>query len=183
MAYRAAKTNAKAAVTKARHEACNDLYKQPDTCEGAAAIYSIARARKRATEDITIVKTIKDRYGKLLRDDKEVKERWREYFSSLLNAENKRDHCPPVLPTAGPIPLFREEEVEKALKKMHTSKVPGPDEIPVEAWKACGQVAIKWLTTYFNEILKQSKMPDTWRRSKIVPIYKQKGDMQACENY
>uniref|UniRef100_A0A914XIS3 Reverse transcriptase domain-containing protein n=1 Tax=Plectus sambesii TaxID=2011161 RepID=A0A914XIS3_9BILA len=182
-AYRTAKTNAKAAVAKARHEACNNLYKQLDTQEGAAAIYRIARARKRATEDITIIKTIKDRYGKPLWDDKEVKERWRDYFSSLLNAENERDQCPPELPTAGPIPLIREEEVEKALKKTHTSKAPGPDEIPVEAWKACGQVAIKWLTAYFNKILKQGKMPDAWRRSEIVPIYKQKGDMQACENY
>uniref|UniRef100_A0A914WJ69 Reverse transcriptase domain-containing protein n=1 Tax=Plectus sambesii TaxID=2011161 RepID=A0A914WJ69_9BILA len=182
-AYRAAKTNTKAAVAKARHKACNNLYKQLNTQEGAAAIYRIARARKRATEDITIVKTIKDCNGKPLQDNKEVKERWSEYFSSLLNAKNKRAQCPPVLPTAGPIPLIREEEVEKALKKMHTSKAPGPDEIPVEAWKACGQVAIKWLTAYFNEILKQGKMPDAWRRSEIVPIYNQKGNVQACENY
>ena len=34
----------------------------------------------------------------------------------------------------------------------------------------------------FNRILETDKMPDEWRESVLVPIYK-KGDVQSCTNY
>ena len=40
-----------------------------------------------------------------------------------------------------------------------------------------------WLTKLFNEILRSKKMPDDWRKSTLVPIYKNKGDIQNCANY
>ena len=46
-----------------------------------------------------------------------------------------------------------------------------------------GEKDIAWLTKLFNAILKSKKMPDEWRKSTLVPIYKNKGDVQNCENY
>ena len=40
-----------------------------------------------------------------------------------------------------------------------------------------------WLTKLFNEILRSKKMSDEWRKSTLVPIYKDKGDIQNCANY
>jgi hypothetical protein len=44
-------------------------------------------------------------------------------------------------------------------------------------------VAIVWLTKLFNFIFRSNKMPDEWRRSILVPIFKNKGDVQSCNNY
>ena len=36
---------------------------------------------------------------------------------------------------------------------------------------------------FFNKILQGTRMPDEWRKSIIVPFYKNKGDIQSCNNY
>jgi len=59
----------------------------------------------------------------------------------------------------------------------------GPDGIPIEAWKHLGELAVKFLTTQFNNILKNEEIPEEWRKSVLVPIYKNKGETQECGNY
>jgi hypothetical protein len=58
-----------------------------------------------------------------------------------------------------------------------------PDMIPIEVWRTLRDVAIVWLTTLFNFIFQSNKMPDEWRRNILVPIFKNKGDVQSCTNY
>jgi hypothetical protein len=59
----------------------------------------------------------------------------------------------------------------------------GPDVIPIEVWRSFRDVAIVCLNKLFNLIFRSNKMPDEWRRSILVPIFKNKGDMQSCTNY
>ncbi|XP_076892962.1 uncharacterized protein LOC143544855 [Bidens hawaiensis] len=66
---------------------------------------------------------------------------------------------------------------------MGRAKAVGLDNIPIEVWKCLGEEGVMWLTTLFNTILKTEKMPDQWRSSVVVPIYKNKGDAQCCSNY
>jgi Reverse transcriptase (RNA-dependent DNA polymerase) len=73
--------------------------------------------------------------------------------------------------------------VKEALKKMKIGKALGPDDIPIEIWRCLGDIAIVWLTKLFNTIFRSNKMPDEWRRSILVPIFKNKGDIQSCTNY
>ena len=40
-----------------------------------------------------------------------------------------------------------------------------------------------WLTRLFNKILMTKKMADEWRRSVVLPIYKNKGEIQNCTDY
>jgi hypothetical protein len=82
-----------------------------------------------------------------------------------------------------PIPAITKAEVENALHKMKIGKAVGPDGIPAEAWKAWGITSITWLTSLFNKILESGRMPDAWRSSTIVPIYKKKGNIQQCGSY
>lgn len=86
-------------------------------------------------------------------------------------------------PVSGPNQAITRVEVESVLKKTKNRKAVGPNQIPAEVWKACGAFSITWLTVLFNRILVKGKMPDTWRRSVIVPIYKQKGNVQQCGSY
>jgi len=52
-----------------------------------------------------------------------------------------------------------------------------------EVWRCLGENGISWLTKLFDVVLKSKKMPDAWRKSILIPIYKNKGDIQNCANY
>jgi hypothetical protein len=69
------------------------------------------------------------------------------------------------------------------LKRMNGGKVMGPDGIPIEVWRSLGDIEIVWLTKLFYLIFRSNKMPDEWRRSILVPIFKNKGDVQSYTNY
>ena len=75
------------------------------------------------------------------------------------------------------------EEVKEALRKMKNGKAVDPDNIPVEVWKSLGEDGVVWLTDFFNVIFTTAKMPQKWRHSTIIPLYKNKGDAQDCNNY
>ena len=59
----------------------------------------------------------------------------------------------------------------------------GTDELPVEVWICMGEMWIKFLARLFNRLLMGERMPKEWRRSVLIPIYKNKGDAKCCENY
>ena len=66
------------------------------------------------------------------------------------------------------------EEVRTGLRMMKKGKAQGPDDIPVEAWIVLGNKSVEFLVNFFNRCLKGEKMPDEWRRSMLVPLYKGK---------
>ena len=61
-------------------------------------------------------------------------------------------------------------------------KAVGPDDLPVKSWKCLEELVIDFLTRLFNKILEDKRMPDEWR-SVLVPIFKNKGDVQSCSSY
>ena len=182
-----AKKAAKRAVGEARGRAYEDLYQRLGTKEGERDIYKMAKIRERKTRDIGQVKCIKDGAGQLLVKDEEIKHRWREYFDKLFNGENEsstielNDSFDET--SMRFVRRIQESEVKEALKRMKGGKAMGPDCIPIEVWKGLGDIAIVWLTKLFNLIFRANKMPEEWRRSILVPIFKNKGDVQSCTNY
>jgi len=60
---------------------------------------------------------------------------------------------------------------------MKSGKAVGPDDLPIEVWRCIGEVGVQWLTRLFNRIFETRKMPNVWRHSVVVPIYKNKGDI------
>jgi hypothetical protein len=63
----------------------------------------------------------------------------------------------------------------EALKRMEGGKVMGPDGIFIEVWRSFRNVAIVWFIKLFNLIFRSNKMPDEWRQSILVSIFKNKG--------
>ena len=75
------------------------------------------------------------------------------------------------------------EEIRTGLRKMKKGKAQGPDDIPVELWIALRNKCVEFLVNFFNRLLQGKKMPDEWRRSVLVPLYKGKGHIKECGNY
>ncbi|VDP34157.1 unnamed protein product [Heligmosomoides polygyrus] len=90
--------------------------------------------------------------GRVLRKPVEVRKRWEEYFRELLNEEFARREVQEEQPTEGPIPSWTQEEVRSAIGKMKLGKAPGPNGVPVEAWKILGNCGVNWLTQFFNRV-------------------------------
>ena len=66
---------------------------------------------------------------------------------------------------------------------MKRGKGVGPDLIPVEAWLALGGEGNRLLTRFVNKIMSEERIPEEWRESTVIPIFKEKGDVQDCKNY
>ena len=79
--------------------------------------------------------------------------------------------------------MITKDEIKEALKKMAKGKAVGPDQIPVKVWKFMGEVGLEWLTELFNVIFRTAKMPREWGASTVIPLYKNKGDIQDCNNF
>lgn len=185
--YNAAKKKAKKSVSEARGKAYENLYHRLDTKEGEKDVYKIAKLRERKTRDLNQVKCIKDETGRLLVKDHEIKDRWSEYFDNLFNRENEssKTELDASLDDMSRrfVRKIQKSEVKEALKRMKVGKAVGPDNIPIEVWRYLGEVGLVWLTKLFNHIFQSNKMPDEWRKSILVPIFKNKGDIQSCTNY
>ncbi|KAK3543539.1 hypothetical protein QTP70_023870, partial [Hemibagrus guttatus] len=182
--YKELQRRVKREVSKAKQKAYDELYTRLDTREGEKDLYRLARQRDRDGKDVQQVRVIKDRDLRVLTSEESVQRRWKEYFEELMNEENEREkRVEGVNSVEQKVDKIRKDEVRKALKRMKSGKAVGPDNIPVEVWKCLGEAAVEFLTSLFNRVLESERMPEEWRRSVLVPIFKNKGDVQSCSNY
>ncbi|KAK3517060.1 hypothetical protein QTP86_004225 [Hemibagrus guttatus] len=182
--YKEFQRRVKREVSKAKQKAYDELYTRLDTREGEKDLYRLARQRDRDGKDVQQVRVIKDRDGRVLTSEESVQRRWKEYFEELMNEENEREkRVEGVNSVEQEVDKIRKDEVRKALKRMKSGKAVGPDDIPVEVWKCLGEAAVEFLASLFNRVLESERMPEEWRRSVLVPIFKNKGDVQSCSNY
>ncbi|KAK3530329.1 hypothetical protein QTP86_023938, partial [Hemibagrus guttatus] len=182
--YKELQRRVKREVSKAKQKAYDELYTRLDTRDGEKDLYRLARQRDRDGKDVQQVRVIKDRDGRVLTSEESVQRRWKEYFEELMNEENEREkRVEGVNSVEQKVDKIRKDEVRKALKRMKSGKAVGPDDIPVEVWKCLGEAAVEFLASLFNRVLESERMPEEWRRSVLVPIFKNKGDVQSCSNY
>ncbi|KAK3550062.1 hypothetical protein QTP86_019161, partial [Hemibagrus guttatus] len=182
--YKESQRKVKREVSKAKQKAYDELYTRLDTREGEKDLYRLARQRDRDRKDVQQVRVIKDRDGRVLTSEESVQRRWKEYFEELMNEENEMEkRGEGVNSVEQKVDKIRKDEVRKALKRMKSGKAVGPDDIPVEVWKCLGEAAVEFLTSLFNRALESERMPEEWRRSVLVPIFKNKGYVQSSSNY
>jgi hypothetical protein len=185
--YKVTKNTAKRAVSEARSQMYDGLYQQLGMKEEEKDIYRMAKSWERKMKDIIKVKCIKDVIERLLTKDEDIKNRWREYLNKLFNEDSGSSSIELEISSDDLNRQFvrriQESEIKDALKRMKGGKTMGLDGIPIEMWRTLGDVAIVWLTKLFNLIFRSNKMPDKWRQSILVPIFKNKGDVQSCTNY
>ena len=117
-------------------------------------------------------------------DDLKSLERWREYYQKLMNEENPRQgRNEQQAEVEDDITEITTAEIEMALRNMKHWKATGLDNLPVEVWKSLGRTGVNFLKEAFNKITDEEEIPDIWRKSILIPIYKSKRDIMNCGNY
>ena len=181
--YKRAKGAAKKVVARVKAEAIEELCANLETSAGQKDIYRIAAARDRVGKVIGQMRTIKSATGDVLMRDEDIRERWGQYFSWLMNEENPRVETEERETNQGLTAPINEAQTERALKGMKSGKAAGSDDIPAEVWKFLGWYGVVTLCKLFNSIMITETIPSAWRDSVLVPIFKEKGDIQECKNY
>ena len=180
--YKEKKSKAKKAVAMVKRCAYDNF--ALETKEGEKELYRLARQRDRAEKDVQHTRVLKDENSNVMVNSEAVLKRWKEYFEKLMNKENDRESRTEEAEVVNQeVNCVSREEVKNALRKMKKGKAVGPDELPVEVWKCIGEMGIKFLIRMFNRLLMSERMPKEWRRSVLIPIYKNKGDAQSCGKY
>ncbi|XP_009757626.2 uncharacterized protein LOC107803948 [Nicotiana tabacum] len=152
-------------------------------------LFELAKARERKDRDLYQVRCIKDEEGRVLIEEAQIKQMWQSYFHRLLNKEGDKNIVLGEMGHSESQQDFRYyrrikvDEVVEAMRKMSRGKVIGLDEIQVELWRYVGKAGLEWLTELFNVIFKTKRMSDEWMCSTIIPLYKNKGDIQNYNNY
>lgn len=80
------------------------------------------------------------------------------------------------------IPSFSQDEILTALKQIKPKMTTGPDDIPAFIVRDCAQILAPPLTVLINLCLKYSIFPNSWKISKVCPVYK-KGNQCDIVNF
>jgi len=116
-------------------------------------------------------------------DDKGIKDSWKEYMEKLMNEENEWDHKISAEVKEGPAYCIRMAEVRAVLKKMKRHKAPGLSVLVAEMIQATGDIGTRWILDLCNGTVKEGSIPEDWKSSVVLPIYKGKGDPMECGSY
>lgn len=128
---------------------------------------------------------IKDKGGRILTEIEEIMPRWKEYFQNILEGTEIEDN---VMEICNTNINFEEnsgiefEEVENAVRKLKNGKAPGVDNLKSELLKYMGIEGYRLLHKIIDEAWKAKQVPNDWKTSVIIPIYKN-GDRKNCSNY
>jgi len=111
-------------------------------------------------QDITVLYCIKRASGKVIVDDKGMKDLWKEYMEKLMNEENELDHKISAEVKERPADCIRMAEVRAILKKMKKQKAPGLSGLVAEMIQATGDIGTQWILDLCNGIVKEGYIPE-----------------------
>ena len=107
-----------------------------------------------------------------LTDEREILNRWTEYFTELYNHKANEDpsvlDCPQT-DTEDDHPILR-REVEAAVQPLKKGKSAGVDNIPAELVQAGGEDVITALTTICDKIWQTEELPTPWTQSLVITL-------------
>jgi len=143
----------------------------------------MAKQMVKERQDITGINCIKGASGKVIVDDKGIKDSWKEYTEKLMNEENEWDHKISAEVKERPADCIRMAEVRAVLKKMKRHKDLRLSGLVAEMIQATGDIGKQWILDLCNGIVKEGSIPEYWKSSEVLPIYKGIGDPMECGSY
>jgi len=132
--------------------------------------FRTAKQVVREIQDITGLNCIKGESGKVVVDEKGIKDSWKEYMEKLMNEENEWDHKISAGVKEGPADCIRMAKVRAPLKKMKRHKAPGLSGLVAGMIHATGDIGTQWILDLCNGIVKEGSIPGDWKSGVVLPI-------------
>ena len=92
MEYKKSRQKAKRVISSAKEKKQKECANDFNDCECQNEIFRMAKQMVKERQDITGLNCIKGASGKVIVDDKGIKDSWKEYMEKLMNEENEWDH-------------------------------------------------------------------------------------------
>ena len=108
---------------------------------------------------------------------------WKEHMEKIMNEENKWDCVVETDLVEGPVEKVVRDEIVEAMQSMKSRKATGTSEVSVEMIVGSGEIRVKVMMEQCHRVLDGGGMPDKWKTSVIVPIFKGKDDVMSCGSY
>ena len=116
-----------------------------------------------------LIRRTKKEVNEFVTNNKITIDEWEIFFRELYRGTSS--DLGNILAINEAIPLSK-DEIEKELRSLKNRKSPGPDGISNEMLKYGGTELSLHLTQLFQQILKLSNIPKTWKECIITPLFK-----------
>ena len=80
----------------------------------------------------------------------------------------------------GQVQKVAHNEIVEAIQKMTLGKATEPFEVRLKMLVASDKIQVKVMIELCQYVLDGREMPDKWKTSVIVPIFKRKSDVMSC---
>lgn len=120
--------------------------------------------------------------GTMIEDPFAVACNFNDYFHGVFTNESQNPILPHCLPSAIDDPTFPLEGILNLLVNVKAKKSCGPDNIPNEFLLRYSNWCAMFLQLVFQKSFETGVLPDEWKLSRVVPIYKA-GDPYSPYNY
>ena len=131
---------------------------------------------------------LKSSTGELIVDKGKQMDRWKEHYSDLYSRPSTFSES--ALATIEQLSVLHEldemptiTEVNIAIDQLAPGKAPGSDQIPPDLIKQCKTVLLGPLYDLLCCCWTEGEVPQDMRDTKIVTLYKNKGERSDCNNY
>ena len=155
----------------------NDLY------QNSNSVFYCFRRMKKEGKDVEGGRCLRGGDGRLGFIEKDGAKIWKEHMEKIMNKENEWDHMVETDLVEGPVEKLACNEIVEAIQSMKSRKATGPSEVSLEMIVASCKIGIMVMMELCQRVLDGREMPDEWKTSVIVPIFKEKGDVMSCGSY
>ena len=185
--YREKDKEVKRSLRKDKRDWINGVAQEAEDAASQGQMKGVYEATRRlCNEGPRKTGMVKNKEGKLLTEEGEVKARWQEHFKEVLNRPvpevatevEETD----VVNNGIDIGEITREEIKSALGDMKSGKAPGIDSITADLLRVDTDTTIQVLHELFNKIWEEESVPEDWLRGLIIKLPK-KGDLTSCENW
>lgn len=125
---------------------------------------------------------IENASGVTVTDIEDIVNVWKEYCRSLFAGNSTSGNLCSVSYTGDREPDILRDEIRAAVRHLKSNKAVGADGIPIEVFRAMGEVGVEFLYTICCKTWETGRWPEDWSRSTFIPLHK-KGSTKKCNNF
>ena len=175
--YRKARNRTKKVVAKAMKQVAEEYMKV--LYNKSNDVFKLVKFMRRDGKDINGGGCMKDKDGRLVVSEKDRGKLWKDHTEKIMNVENEWDQMAKTDMVEGSV----EEVTYEEMNKMKLGKAAGPSEVNMDMIMASGKFGVEVLKKLCQRVLDGKGMPEEWKTSVVVPIFKGKGDVMDCGAY